>query len=127
MFADFKVVEKILHPKGTYLGMSKSRFLYFLQKEHNDPESKFISEQSIIWSALFDIAAFPGQRCYIFNRSIKHNGKPRAYVFRLHPVETTQVCRIVVSQKYINEKKLTEMSYQLNRKRSSEYYLLFKN
>ena len=127
LFGDVETVAKILHPQGHFVGMSKARFLYFLQREHHKPEFNFIDEETSIWADLIDLGLYAGQRCFIFNREIKYNGKPRAFVFVMHPHQSKQVHKIVVSKKYTNEQTITRVALLFNQKKKNDYNLLFKN
>lgn len=127
LFEDMDTVKKLLHPQGDFLGMSKYRFLYFLQNEFNKKVSEFVSGDSKLFTVLIDIGKYAGKQCYILNRGSPGQSKPPAYVFLPYEHDLKRVGRIVQTNNYRNEKAFTLNASMFRKDKSNDFNLIFKN
>ena len=127
LFGDSECMLKLLHPKGTYLGMTKARFIYFVRTELTKKFSEFISEDAHIFTNLVDLGKHAGTRCFIFNRKRLYGRKPPAYVFLPHPDQNHQIWKIIKTVNYVNEKALHNTTTMFKKGTAKKYNALYKN
>ena len=78
-FDDMVTVQKLLHPRGEFLGMSKSRFMYYLMdskqfdhlgnlKNKDNEELMCESEYPFRYDEKISLDIYPGQRCFVISK-----------------------------------------------------------
>ena len=128
MFSDIDCISKILHPKGKFMGMSKSKFIYSV-KRHAYLGEKITKEDEseIDFTNLISLHRFPGQRCYVLPMNKINGGIYGAYVFVMYPDENRQVGLIVETGIYQEEEYFVSGALMYRNEGLEKYDLLFKN
>ena len=128
MFSDIDCISKILHPKGKFMGMSKSKFIYSI-KRHAYLGKKITKEDEseIDFTNLISLHRFPGQRCYVLPMNKINGGVYGAYVFVMYPDENRQVGLIVETGIYQEEEHFVSGALMYRNEGLEKYDLLFNN
>ena len=128
MFSDIDCISKILHPKGKFMGMSKSKFIYSI-KRHAYLGEKITQEDEseIDFTNLISLHRFPGQRCYVLPMNKINGGIYGAYVFVMYPDENRQVGLIVETGIYQEEEYFVSGALMYRNEGLEKYDLLFNN
>ena len=128
MFSDIDCISKILHPKGKFMGMSKSKFIYSI-KRHAYLGEKITKEDEseIDFTNLISLHRFPGQRCYVLPMNKINGGIYGAYVFVMYPDENRQVGLIVETGIYQEEEHFVSGALMYRNEGFEKYDLLFNN
>ena len=128
MFSDIDCISKILHPKGKFMGMSKSKFIYSI-KRHAYLGEKITKEDEseIDFTNLISLHRFPGQRCYVLPMNKINGGVYGAYVFVMYPDENRQVGLIVETGIYQEEEHFVTGALMYRNEGFEKYDLLFNN
>ena len=116
-FEDLITVEKLLHPKGKFLGMPKSRFIYYLMesikidreamaKNNKDEEMMKESEYPFRFDETISMDKLPGERCFSFRYSKINNGIPVKCVFKIHEQNKNLIGEIIETHNYVFERHL---------------------
>ena len=128
MFSDIDCISKILHPKGKFMGMSKSKFIYSI-KRHAYLGEKITKEDEseIDFTNLISLHRFPGHRCYVLPMNKINGGIYGAYVFVMYPEENRQVGLIVETGIYQEEEYFVSGALMYRNEGLEKYDLLFNN
>ena len=128
MFSDIDCISKILHPKGKFMGMSKSKFIYSIKRHAYLGEKISEEDESEIdFTNLISLHRFPGQRCYVLPMNKINGGIYGAYVFVMYPDENRQVGLIVETGIYQEEEYFVSGALMYRNEGLEKYDLLFKN
>ena len=128
MFSDIDCISKILHPKGKFMGMSKSKFMYSIKRHAYLGEKISEEDESEIdFTNLISLHRFPGQRCYVLPMNKINGGIYGAYVFVMYPDENRQVGLIVETGIYQEEEYFVSGALMYRNEGLEKYDLLFKN
>ena len=128
MFSDIDCISKILHPKGKFMGMSKSKFIYSIKRHAYLGENISEEDESEIdFTNLISLHRFPGQRCYVLPMNKINGGIYGAYVFVMYPDENRQVGLIVETGIYQEEEYFVSGALMYRNEGLEKYDLLFKN
>ena len=109
-FDDMLAVQKLLHPKGEFLGMSKGRFMHYLMEskefeklgDSNEDGEEVIQESEYPFrhDEAISLDKYPGERCFSIRKRRINNGYPIACVFKVHKHQKNQIGEIVESNDY---------------------------
>ena len=128
MFSDIDCISKILHPKGKFMGMSKSKFIYSIKRHaYLDEKISEEDESEIDFTNLISLHRFPGQRCYVLPMNKINGGVYGAYVFVMYPDENRQVGLIVETGIYQEEEYFVSGALMYRKEGFEKYDLLFNN
>ena len=128
MFSDIDCISKILHPKGKFMGMSKSKFIYSIKRHaHMGEKISEEDESEIDFTNLISLHRFPGQRCYVLPMNKINGGIYGAYVFVMYPDENRQVGLIVETGIYQEEEYFVSGALMYRDEGFEKYDLLFNN
>ena len=128
MFSDIDCISKILHPKGKFMGMSKSKFIYSIKRHaYLDEKISEEDESEIDFTNLISLHRFPGQRCYVLPMNKINGGIYGAYVFVMYPDENRQVVMIVETGIYQEEEYFVSGALMYRKEGFEKYDLLFNN
>ena len=128
MFSDIDCISKILHPKGKFMGMSKSKFIYSIKRHaYLDEKISEEDESEIDFTNLISLHRFPGQRCYVLPMNKINGGIYGAYVFVMYPDENRQVGLIVETGIYQEEEYFVSGALMYRKEGFEKYDLLFNN
>ena len=128
MFSDIDCISKILHPKGKFMGMSKSKFIYSIKRHAYLGEKISEDDESEIdFTNLISLHRFPGQRCYVLPMNKINGGIYGAYVFVMYPDENRQVGLIVETGIYQEEEYFVSGALMYRKEGFEKYDLLFNN
>lgn len=128
MFSDIDCISKILHPKGKFMGMSKSKFIYSIKRHAYLGEKISEEDESEIdFTNLISLHRFPGQRCYVLPMNKINGGIYGAYVFVMYPDENRQVGLIVETGIYQEEEHFVSGALMYRNEGFEKYDLLFNN
>ena len=130
---DIITIEKLLHPKGKFLGMPKSRFVYLImesirlekeemQRNNKDEEMMKESEYPFRFDETISMDKLPGERCFTFRYSKINNGEPIKCVFKIHEQNKNMIGEIIVTNAYEYERHLKSNLFF-----SSDYHHLCVN
>lgn len=128
MFGDIDCISKILHPKGNFIGMSKSKFIYSL-KRHDflGVQSNMEEESEIDYTTLISLHRFPGHRCYVLPMSKINGGIDGAYVFMMYPDDQRLIGLIVATDVFQDEDCFLSNALMFRNDANEKYDLLFNN
>lgn len=111
-FGDFECIQKLLHPKGMYCGLSKGKFMHYLmfkdEFESDEMHKEIEVEYPFRYNEMISLDRFPGQRCFIIQNKRLNDGEPKAYVFLMHPHQKHQVYKIIETKKFKEERHIRE-------------------
>ena len=128
MFSDIDCISKILHPKGKFMGMSKSKFIYSIKRHAYLGENNTEEEESEIdLTNLISLHRFPGHRCYVLPMNRINGGSYGAYVFAMYPDENGQIGWIVETGVYQEEEHFVSSALMFQNGEYEKYDLLFTN
>lgn len=127
IFGDVEMVDRILHPKGNYAGMTKGQFLYKIRKESMSEDGEFVFPDAPLSTTLIETGNFMGERCFVFKRRNSAK-KATAYVFVMHPKDKLKVHRIIPTLKYLNENRFVDKNLVFKKNKNAFFLnLLYKN
>lgn len=116
LFDDMETVQKLLHPKGEFLGMSKGRFMHYLMdsKEFknlgnsNEDDDEIIQESEYPFrhDETISLDKYPGERCFVLSKKRINDGESTVYIFKVHEHQKNQIGEIVESNDYANVRRL---------------------
>jgi len=128
MFSDIDCISKILHPKGTFMGMSKSKFIYSIKRHAYLGEQISEEEESEIdFTNFISLHRFPGQRCYVLPMKMINGGDSGAYVFIMYPDENKQIGLILETGIFQEEEHFVSSALMYRNEEHEKYDLLFNN
>lgn len=128
MFSDIDCISKILHPKGKFMGMSKSKFIYSIKRHAYLGEKISEEDESEIdFTNLISLHRFPGHRCYVLPMNKINGGIYGAYVFVMYPDENRQVGLIVETGIYQEEEYFVSGALMYRNEGLEKYDLIFNN
>ena len=128
MFGDIDCISKILHPKGTFMGMSKSKFIYSIKRHAYLGENiSKEGESEIDFTNFISLHRFPGQRCYVLPMKKINGGDSGAYVFIMYPDENKQVGLMLETGIFQEEEHFVSSALMYRNEAHEKYDLLFKN
>tara|TARA_B100001287_G_C22646590_1_gene513035 strand:+ start:323 stop:787 length:465 start_codon:yes stop_codon:yes gene_type:complete len=110
-FDDMVTIQKLLHPRGEFLGMSKSRFMHYLMdskqfdhlgnlKNKDNEELMCESEYPFRYDEKVSLDKYPGQRCFVISKKRINDGANIACVFKVHEHQKNQIGEIVETNDY---------------------------
>lgn len=127
MFSDLAVISKLLHPKGRYMGMSKSKFIYSIQRFNLIREGNIEEELDLDFGNMISLQKYPGQRCFELPMNHINGGKFGGYVFKLHPDDNQKIGLIVKTGRYISEETFVKSNLMYSEKGHEDFDFLFRN
>lgn len=128
LFCDLQSITKILHPQGSFMGMSKARFIHsFKQYElnHTKPENEMESKHN--FTTMISLHKYPGQRCFVLPMDSINGGIKGAYVFVMHPSQKNKVFRIVETGIFQEEKYFISSALLFKKQEGKKYNFLYAN
>ena len=110
LFDDMVAMQKLLHPKGQFLGMSKGRFMHYLMesKEFEKLGDSVKDGEEVIQESEYpfrhdeaiSLDKYPGQRCFVISKKRINDGANIACIFKVHEHQKNQIGEIVESNDY---------------------------